>query len=99
MKAGEKLKKSITTDNLWLYILSALTKAPSHAYALRDKIRGMFGWEPELITLYVVLYRIEGEGLIKGKASGRKKVYEITDNGKRALGGAKRMLAETVKRL
>ncbi|MEM0438197.1 MAG: helix-turn-helix transcriptional regulator [Candidatus Micrarchaeia archaeon] len=99
MEAFEKLEKSTTTDNIWMYILSVLNKSPVHAYAMPDKIKQKFGWKPELITLYVVLYRIEGEGLITSATDGRKKVYKITEKGKAELKRAKALLRKTANAL
>ncbi len=99
MDALEKLKKSTTTDNVWLYVLSVLQKEDIHAYALHKEIENKFHWAPELITSYVVLYRIEKEGLIKSEKKGRIKVYSITPKGVKTLKEAKnylKNLAETI---
>lgn len=99
MNALDKLKKSTTTDNVWLYVLAVLQKEEIHAYALHKEIEKKFNWAPELITSYVVLYRIEKEGLIKSEKKGRIKVYSITPKGNKALKEAKiylKKLAETI---
>jgi len=99
MNALEKLKKSTTTDNVWLYVLSVLQKEEIHAYALHKEIEKKFNWAPELITSYVVLYRIEKEGLIKSEKKGRIKVYTITPKGIKTLKEGKvylKKLAETI---
>lgn len=75
--------------------LSVLQKEDIHAYALHKEIEKRFNWAPELITSYVVLYRIENERLIKG----RIKVYSITPKGIKTLREAKiylKSLAETI---
>jgi PadR family transcriptional regulator, regulatory protein PadR len=92
MDALDKLRKSTTTDNVWMYILSVLQKESIHAYALHKEIEKKFKWAPELITSYVVLYRIEKEGLIKSEKKGRIKVYSITPKGTKTLKEAKKHL-------
>ena len=99
MRAFDKLKKSITTDNIWVYILSILNREKIHAYGLRKRIKEVFEWQPELITLYVVLYRIEKEGLIKSIIKGRKREYSITKKGKDMLNKAKYLLNKTSENL
>jgi PadR family transcriptional regulator, regulatory protein PadR len=94
MDAIEKLKKSTTTDNVWMYVLSVLKKEDMHAYALHKEIEKKFKWAPELITSYVVLYRIEKEKLIESKKDGRKKIYTITPKGSKTLKEAKKHLRE-----
>lgn len=99
MDALDKLKKSTTTDNVWLYILSVLQKEGIHAYVLHKEIEKKFKWAPELITSYVVLYRIEKEGLIKSEKKGRIKIYTITPKGVKTLKEGKiylKKLAETI---
>lgn len=92
MDALEKLIKSTTTDNVWMYVLAVLKNENIHAYALHKEIEKKFKWAPELITSYVVLYRIEKEGLIKSEKKGRIKVYSITPKGIKTLKEAKKHL-------
>jgi PadR family transcriptional regulator, regulatory protein PadR len=92
MEALEKLKKSTKTDNMWIYILSVLKKNDLHAYILSKEIEKKFNWKPERITSYVVIYKIEKEGLIKSKSEGRKKIYSITPKGNKTLKEAKEYL-------
>ena len=97
MDALNKLIKSTTTDNVWIYILSVLKKENIHAYALHKEIEKKFKWAPELITSYVVLYRIEKEGLIKSEKKGRIKIYSITPKGNKTLKEAKKHLREVAE--
>lgn len=78
-----------TTETL---VLAVLRNAPSHGYELVERLRqhsqGIF--ELGQGTLYPLLYKLEGQGLISGKweaGSGerRKRVYRITPRGKKQL--------------
>jgi DNA-binding PadR family transcriptional regulator len=94
-----RLERSLTTENLWLYILSTLKKKKTYAYALNSQIEKRFGWRPGLITSYLVFYKLEAEGLITSKYDERRKYYDITAKGKDALKEGKRMMAELGKKL
>ena len=94
-----RLKRSLTTENLWLYILSTLRQKRTYAYALNSQIEKRFGWRPGLITSYLVFYKLEAEGLITSKYEERRKYYEITAKGKKALIEGKRLMAKLAKTL
>jgi len=85
----ERLKKSNTIDNLWIYILSLATKKPIYAYYLQKEIEEKFGFRPGKITSYRVLYRLEKDGFVKSKMEERRRVYQITEKGKKELELAK----------
>ena len=93
----ERLLKSNTTDNLWLYILSLAKKRPIYAYRLQKDIREKFGFQPGKITPYRVLYRLEQDGFVKSKREDRKRYYEITEEGKKELKKAERFYMEITK--
>ena len=99
MRPLSRLKRSLTTENLWLYILSTLRKKRTYAYALNSQIEERFDWRPGLITSYIVFYKLEAEGLITSKYDERRKYYEITKKGKAALKEGKRLLAKLSKSL
>ncbi|VVB74123.1 Transcriptional regulator PadR-like family protein [uncultured archaeon] len=90
-----RLERSLTTDNLWIYILSLLSGQRMHAYAVMEEMEKRFGWRPGLVTPYVVMYKLEEDGFIKGSDKGRRRYYYITQKGKGLLKAAKRRLKET----
>jgi len=85
----ERLKKSNTIDNLWVYILLILRKEKNHAWNIPKKIEENFGFKPGKITPYRVLYRLEKDGFVKSKIENRRRIYEITEKGKEELKKAK----------
>lgn len=94
----KRLKRLLTSGNLWLYILSLL-KADGrlYAYELDTRIEREFQFRPNKIMVYMVLYRLENEGLIGSEFQERRKYYSITPKGSEALEHARgyfRMLAE-----
>jgi len=94
-----RLIKSITIENLWLYILSILSKRKAHAYAMNKEIKKKFGWEAGVVTPYIVLYKLEKDGFIKSAKVGRRVVYKITRKGRRILIDAKKLLRKISRSL
>ncbi|MGC9005552.1 MAG: PadR family transcriptional regulator, partial [Candidatus Micrarchaeia archaeon] len=92
MQPSERLKYHLTSENLWLYILSLAGKKPVYAYALRKEIKKRFGFEPSLVMLYLVLPRLELSGFIRSEIKGRRKYYAITKRGKEELEKGKKQM-------
>lgn len=92
-----RLRRTLTVENLWLYVLSLLSKEKKHGYTVAEDISKRFGWSPGFITPYVVLYKLEEDGYISSKNDGRRVYYAITQKGKEILKEARRMLRTTAK--
>ncbi len=86
----KRLKRHLTIENLWLYILSLIKKEECYAYTLPEQIEKEFGFRPSRVMVYIVLHMLEGEGLIKGEQKERRKYYRLTEKGKEALSEAKK---------
>lgn len=100
LKPIERLKHSLTHGNIWLSILSLLKrKKDIYAYTLDRQMEENFGFKPNRIMIYVVLYKLEGEKLIASKFQERRKYYVLTTKGKQALDLAKEYLLELSKEL
>ncbi|MFH0714792.1 MAG: PadR family transcriptional regulator [Candidatus Diapherotrites archaeon] len=102
MKAPEnteldKLKQKVGIQLLWLYVLALLKKAPSHAYTLRKQIQLAFGFLPGNVPVYVSLYELKKQELVKNSKQGKRKVYEITPKGEQVLEEAKKIFDEKSK--
>lgn len=94
----ERLKRSITVENLWLYVLSFLSRrAPRglHGYGIMKEIEKKFGIKMGLITPYIVLYRLEEDGYIVARSVGRRMIYTITAKGKKILKEGRAILRKT----
>lgn len=85
MTPFERLQKSNTKENLWIYILTVLKKEPAYAWDLPGIIEKEFGFRPGNITPYRVLYRLSDQGFVKSALQDRRRVYKITDLGKKEL--------------
>ena len=99
-KAFKRLKKKISIDNLWIYILRLLLEKEMYGYELKESIKTRFGFEPATVTSYTILYKLEKDELVvshvKDNPEGRpdRKYYAITEEGKRAMREAKGLFEE-----
>jgi DNA-binding PadR family transcriptional regulator len=94
-----RLETKLGVELLWPQILSILKKKPTHAYAIRKRIEERFGFLPGNVTAYVVLYKLESHGFVKARSEGNRRVYSITESGKRLLEEGKKALKEKEKKL
>ena len=81
------------SGHLDLLLLSALADKPRHGWGVIEHVRRVSGGRfdyPEG-TIYPALHRLESEGLLRSKWSNvdgrRRRVYELTRHGQRALTG------------
>ena len=95
----ERLEKSNTTENLWLYILAILKNQPLYAWEIPALIEKKFGFRPGKITPYRVFYRLEAGGFVKSRTEERRRIYEITEKGKNELAGAKSFFEKISKEI
>jgi DNA-binding PadR family transcriptional regulator len=98
-KPVSRLSHSLTHGNIWLAALSLMKRKKVYAYALPEGIKKEFGYSPSKLMTYFVLYKLEDEKLISSKFEGRRKYYELTSAGKKALAEGKGMLAVLSKKL
>jgi PadR family transcriptional regulator len=95
-----RLTNLLTFGNLWLYILSHIkANKKAYAYHLDSGIEKEFQFRPSKIMIYVVLYKLEGEGLIRSEFEERRKYYMLTDMGEDALDSARKYFRMLAKRL
>lgn len=101
--ALERLREKLTKENLWLYILTLLKDGPLYAYEIRSKILNSFGFEPAMITIYVVLYKMERERLVASTSEKRegsnvlRRYYRPTETGLKALEEGRSFLRKTLE--
>ncbi len=71
-------------------LLAVLEAAPCHGYAVMEALRESSGGQVDLPTgtIYPALHRLERAGLVRGswsESGRRRRVYELTPAGRRAL--------------
>jgi DNA-binding PadR family transcriptional regulator len=79
-------RSSFKTGFLKLAILKIVEERPMHGYALMKEIGRVTGedWKPSPGSVYPALQELVKDGLLMVHEDGRKRVYEITAEGKRA---------------
>ena len=91
-KPLQRLRQSLTVGNLWLSVLSLASKGPVYAYSLPEAIHKRSGFSPSRLLVYLVLYRLEGDGLLTSAEDGRRRYYSLTKKGKECLASGRVML-------
>ena len=66
-------------------LLKLLSDLPRHGYDLMREIREK-GWGGGAGSIYPLLAALEAAGLIAGREEGDRRIYEITEEGRRRLG-------------
>jgi len=103
--AYRRLVSKLTKENLWMYILAMLTERPMYGYEVANELRSRFQIDVATITVYVVLYRMSAEGLVRrltdrGNKLGLRKVfYQVTERGLEAFKDGLRFIEETLRTL
>lgn len=103
--AYDRLVTKLTKENLWLYILRMLSERPMYAYEISKNLKNRFHFSVATVTTYVILYRMQFEGLIRVKTEkidprrADRKYYEPTEKGLETLGKGKSFLQEVLTRL
>ncbi len=104
-KAYLRLKSSATRENLWLYILRMLLDRPMYAYEIGKGLSNRFGFSTATVTVYVVLYKLQRENLIRSEQEASfqerpsRKYYAITDLGKEELKRGRKFLQDILRLL
>ncbi len=92
-KALARLRRKITVENLWMYIVRILEKyGPMKAYEIKKKLVEEYGIKPATITVYIVVYKMRRENLLETVEVGGETLYRPTEKGLKALREAKAIL-------
>jgi len=89
MLPAQRLEKSNTKENLWLYILAILDKQPLYGWEIPNLIEQKFGFRPGKITPYRVFYRLESDGFVISRTESRRRIYQITEKGQKEIAKAR----------
>ncbi len=94
-----RLKRKLSVELLWIYLLSILKEKPLHAYALRKSVSEQFGFLPGNVSAYVVLYNLESRGFVSTRKDENRVVYTITEKGRSLLLAAEKELRGMIGKL
>ncbi|MCE4602449.1 MAG: PadR family transcriptional regulator [Desulfurococcales archaeon] len=93
----ERLRRKLTIENLWLYVVSAILKhGPTYAYDVKKKIVQEYNIKPATITVYTVIYRLEKEGILEKNPDA---TYKVTQKGVEAYRNAIQLLKDVIEKL
>ena len=87
------------------YYLRILQDKPMYCYEIRDNIQSRFDFDPARVTTYVVLYKMEREGLVEFEwqksPSGKpdRKYYAITKYGEEMMGKANSFIKKVISQV
>jgi len=86
----ERFKKSLTKDNLWVYILTLLENNELYPYEIKNKIEKEFNFKPGNVTAYIVLKKLEAGKYVmvsrtRKEQGPERTYYKITERGKGEL--------------
>lgn len=85
MQPFERLKKSNTEGNLWIYILSLGKEEETQDEDVRRLVFEKFGFLPGNILVQTVLYRLRRQGYVETEKFKGKKAYRTTEKGMKEL--------------
>lgn len=103
---SERLEKSLTKDNLWLYILTLLKEGEMYPYEIRNAIKERFGFSPGNVTAYIVLKKLNSGGYVRivrkmHEGGPERTYYRVTPKGLEELvksASSFEVLAETFRK-
>lgn len=100
-KALKRLKRKLTVENLWLYVINSILRRgePVRAYTVRKMIREYHGLNAPTITVYMVVYRLVAEGLLEKITRGGETLYRVSDKGREAYMAALDFISKTLEKL
>jgi len=99
-KALTRLKRKLTIENLWIYIIKILIEYKEiKAYDARKILRTKFGIKAPSITVYGVIYRMTREGLLEKITKDNETLYRLTDKGLEAYREGIKLLENIFQKL
>lgn len=90
----KRMKRGMGT-RLAIIVLGLLAKKDMHGYEILKSMDFLVE-KPSYSQLYPLLNKLEKKGLVKGKWKGRKKVYSLTKEGKKATKESKEIFKKTM---
>ena len=93
-KIVEKLRGTTIKNFMDVLILGELQEKPLSGYDIIGLIHKRFNVLVSSGTVYSLLYSLERNGLVSADVDSRKRVYNLTDKGKKTLGNVSRANGE-----
>ena len=97
-KALTRFVSKITKENLWIYVINSLINEPKTGYEIVKEVKGKYMIRVTTVSVYVVLYKMERDGLLKSFDKDGKKYYMVTEEGLREYNSAIKALVDLLSR-
>ncbi len=81
----KKMHRRTVKSFMDILILTELQNGPMSGYDAIAFVHNKYGIPVSSGTVYSLLYSLERDGMIKGRWSKRKRVYELTEKGERTI--------------
>ena len=98
-RALRRLRRKLGIETLWIFILSVLASRDSYAYEIMKDIERIFGFNPGKVLPYVVLRKLEAQGLVESYRVEKRRYYRITEEGRRTLEEGITYISEVLEKL
>ncbi|MEM4513741.1 MAG: PadR family transcriptional regulator [Ignisphaera sp.] len=99
-KALKRLMRKLTVETLWIYVVRVLMDfGPMRAYDIRKKLVAVLELKIPAITVYSVIYKLRGEGIIEQVKVGDEMLYRVTSRGIEEFKRALRFLENVISKL
>ncbi len=97
----DEMSKEMRKGFLKMIVLKIISRKPIHGYDIIHEIevKTHGHWVPSPGSIYPVLEYLEAKKYISGEDVDRKKVYTITDEGKKALEAIENIRREVIKEM
>ncbi|BDR91149.1 PadR family transcriptional regulator [Vulcanisaeta souniana] len=76
-RALGRLMTKLTKENLWIYVVKLLMERPMYGYEIAKEIKERFNIDITNVGVYVVLYKMERDGLVETFMSDGSKMYKL----------------------
>lgn len=97
-KALIRFINKITKENLWIYVVNTLLQGPKTGYEIVKEIRDRYMINVTTVAVYVVLYKMERDGLLVSYDDNGKRRYRVTQDGLREYNEAIKALVNLLSR-
>lgn len=97
-RAFKRFVDKLTKENLWIYVVKTLMDGEKTGYEIVKSVKSL-GISTSTVNVYMVLYKMERDGLIKSDERSDGKYYENTQLGVTTFNNALQFLDSLLEKL
>ncbi|MGB9729282.1 MAG: PadR family transcriptional regulator [Thermoprotei archaeon] len=98
--AYQRLVKTLTKGNIWLYVCRSLLEKPKYGYEIVKELKEKYKLNAATVTIYMVLQKMENEEIIRplsGTGLPGIKYYQLTEKGQQLFKNGILFIEERLK--